>query len=179
MRACKVRVWWVVMGIATVCCLLPFRYYDNGRYVTVPVAVLYAREASAYGRKVDTSRRLPPDWGRWIGYAARNFTLDLWGLDYSQPLRWNDIAAGEGIVLRVLEPGPNGPRDSERVIAVYPNGEILPGRKFTVVVKEVRPATPDRRYSDQPRYRLVLYRPPFAHVTYVLSVEEYTGPKAQ
>ncbi len=179
MRVWKFKVRWVVAGMATVCCLLPFRYYDNGRYVTVPVAVLYVREVSGYGRKMDTSRRLPPDWGRWIGYSARNFTLDLWGLDYSQPLRWNDIAAGEGIILRALGPGPNGQSDSERVVAVYPMGEILPGRKFNMVVKEVHPATPDGRYSDQPRYRLVLYRPPFVHATYVLSVEEYTGPHDQ
>jgi hypothetical protein len=152
---------------ATAACMFPFTYYDNGSFVTVPLAVVYAREISGYGRKGDPERRLPPEWGSWLGYSARNFTLDLFGLDYSHPLAWEDSACGPGLVVFSL-------RDStdRTPVAVYPMGPTNTGRR-TLVVSEVRSSGSgaDAREISVEKYRLELYRPPLASATYVISVK--------
>ena len=86
-----------------------FTYYDNGAWVHSNLLAVYAQSLGGYGRKPIEERLLGPDWGAHTGYAARNFTLDLVGLDYSLPLSWQDIVSGPGLwVMRPPFVGPMG-----------------------------------------------------------------------
>ncbi|MGE5483479.1 MAG: hypothetical protein ACM3X4_00500 [Ignavibacteriales bacterium] len=144
-----------------------FRHYDNGAWVRTPVLGVYLRELRGFGRSADPARRLPPNWGLFSGYTARNFTLDLLNLDYSQPLKWEDVAAGPGIVVCRL-----GPQNERLPVAIYPNSRVE-GLSTEVILSKVPSDDPGAIEGNEPivpRYRLTLRRLPFTSTLYVTSV---------
>jgi hypothetical protein len=148
-----------------------FTYYDNGRWVHSNLLAVYIRSLAGYGRKPIDERRLGPDWGSWAGYAARNFTLDLAGLDYSLPLSWEDIASGPG--LWVMRP-PSWTKWKE--VALYPSGiSVAPGERVTVRIQLVGESGLIRTEygaAFAKAYSLTLYRPRFSSVAYVIEIKE-------
>lgn len=86
-----------------------------------------------HGKSPIEERLLEANWGSDAGYAARNSTLNLAGLNYSIPLSWQKTIAGHG--LWVMEP----PTPSRwKGAALYPTGiTILPGERVQVRVEVV------------------------------------------
>ncbi len=154
-----------------------FTYYDNGTWVHTSLLRIYAEAAAGYGAKPINERRLGPDWGSWPHYAARNFTLDLAGLDYTLPLSWEDTASGPG--LNVMRPSGDG----RTAVATYsPGPRVAPGGKATVQVHVLgdggRTTSAYVGLAGLPpftkAYSLTLYRPRFSSVAYVIKVTEVT-----
>ena len=150
-----------------------FTYYNNGTWVQSNLLAVYAKSLAGYGRRPIDERRLGPDWGSWPHYAARNFTLDLLGLDYSVPLAWEDTASGAG--LWVVRSQGSGRKE----IALYSTGpRVAPGEKAVVKVQLVGEGGPSQTESGQvfaKTYSLTLYRPRFSSVAYVTEISE-TSP---
>lgn len=149
-----------------------FTYYDNGRWVRSNLLTIYSQSLAGYGKKPIDERRLGPNWGFRAGYAARNFTLDLAGLDYSLPLSWEDIAAGPG--LWVMRP-PSWTKWKE--VALYPSGSITvaPGERVTVriqLVGENGLVITEYGAAFAEAYSLTLYRPRFSSIAYVIEIRE-------
>lgn len=144
-----------------------FRYYDNGKWVKTSISSIYLREIRGFGRLAEPARRLPPNWGSLSGYAARNSTLDLVNLKYSEPLEWEDIAAGPGIIVFV-----HGSGGDRLPVAIYPNWKV-DGLNAQVIVSALPPkndSAVERNEPIIPRYRLVLSRLPLTSTLYVTSV---------
>lgn len=148
---------------------MSFTYYDNGKWVKSNLLAVYARSVAGYGTKAIEERRLPPNWGSLLGYAARNFTADLVGLDYSMPLSWEDIAAGPGLNLMRKTPG-----DGRTAIALYSTGKIEAGQESAVAVCQVQEDRASAQVGTRvmPRYTLTLYRPRFSAAAYVVKVQD-------
>ncbi|MGI6662393.1 MAG: DUF4829 domain-containing protein [Bacillota bacterium] len=148
-----------------------FAYYDNGKWVRTNMWTIYTQSRAGYGRDAIDDRRLGPNWGSNAGYAARNFTLNLSGLDYSLPLSWDDTVAGPGLwVVRPPE------WFHWREVALYPTDINVPrGGKVTVDIRVAGEAgltfTPEGAVFDR-AYSVTLYRPWFSSVAYVVEISE-------
>ena len=173
------RVLYAVIAVATleaagVLCVVmaDFTYYDNGEWVKTNMWTIYKRSREGYGKDPVEERRLEPDWGSDAGYAARNFTLDLAGLDYSTPLSWMD----DNIIrqsLWVMKP-PNPLEWKE--VALYPTGiTVLPGEKLELrveIVGEDGFIITEQGPVFTKSYPITLYRPRLSSVAYVVAVGE-------
>lgn len=159
-------------GVGLICLATHgFTYYDNGRWVQSNLLVVYARSVVGYGSKAINDRRLPRNWGSSLGYAARNFTLDLTGLDYSLPLAWEDIAAGPGLVVM------RASGVDRRAVAFFPTPAmtVKPGEKVVATIRlahENAGTSTETRIVDTAAYSVTLYRPRFSSVAYVTEVEK-------
>ena len=168
-------VTFVVAGVGLAyLALRSFTYYDNGRWVYSNLLEVYVKSMRGYGRNPIDERSLGANWGSDAGYAARNFTLDLAGLNYSIPLSWQDTVAGHG--LWVMEP-PTPSRWKEA--ALYPTGiTILPGERVQVKVEVVGDdgfVMTEQGPTFTRSHPITLYRPRFSAVAYVVEVGE-AGP---
>lgn len=148
-----------------------FAYYDNGEWVHTNLLTVYAISWEGYGRDPVPERRLESDWGSNAAYAARNFTLDLAGLDYSQPLQWGDLVAGPGLwIMRSTKPTVW----TESVLYAS-GGTVPPGQKVQVKVQVVGDnglALTEQGLAFSKAYSLTLYRPRYSSVAYVVEVSE-------
>jgi len=162
----------VLVGVGLTCLAMQgFTYYDNGRWVQSNLLVVYARSLMGYGSKAINDRRLPRNWGSSLGYAARNFTLDLTGLDYSRPLAWEDIASGSGLVVMQV----SGVDRTSVALFPTPGITVKPGEKVVANIRLVHEnfGTPmEDKPLDSGVYTITLYRPKFSSVAYVIKVEK-------
>ena len=151
-----------------------FTYYDNGRWVNSNLLEVYVRSMRGHGKSPIEERLLGANWGSDAGYAARNFTLNLAGLNYSIPLSWQDTVAGHG--LWIMEP-PTPSRWKEA--ALYPTGiTILPGERVQLKVEVVGDdgfVMTEQGPTFTRSHPITLYRPRFSAVAYVVEVGE-AGP---
>lgn len=167
----------VLAGVGLVCLTTyQFTYYDNGRWIQSNLLVVYARSLAGYGYRAINDRRLPRNWGSSLGYAARNFTLDLTGLDYSLPLAWEDIAAGPGLVVM------RASGVDRKAVAFYPTpaATVKPGEKVVATIRLVHEnaGTPtETRTGDAAAYSITLYRPRFSSVAYVIEIDQVGSGK--
>lgn len=148
-----------------------FTYYDNGTWMQSSLLEICAKSQKGYGRDPIEERLLKPNWGASASYAARNFTLDLAGLDYSLPLSWQDTVLGQG--MWVMRP-PKWWNWQE--VALYPSDiTVSPGEKLTVEVQLAGTngltVTQGRIIFDR-AYLLTLHRPWFSYVAYVTDIRE-------
>lgn len=148
-----------------------FTYYDNGKWVKTNMWAIYKRSREGYGKDPIEERRLEANWGSDAGYAARNFTLDLAGLDYSTPLSWMDAITGQN--LWVMKPPV--PHDWKEV-ALYPAGiTVLPGERVELrveIVGEDGFIITEQGPVFTKSYPITLYRPRLSSVAYVVAVGE-------
>ncbi len=148
-----------------------FTCYDNGKWVKTNMGAIYKRSREGYGKDPIEERRLESDWGSDAGYAARNFTLDLTGLDYSMPLSWQDTAFGHS--LWVMQ--PQAP-DTWKEAALYQTGiTVLPGERVQLRVEIVGKdgfTMTEQGPVFTKSYPITLYRPRLSSVAYVVAVGE-------
>ena len=151
-----------------------FTYYDNGKWVKTNLLSVYLQAAKGYGNEPIEARLLPADWGSDVGYAARNFTLNLARLDYSMPLSWQDTVVGDS--LWVMRPAIL----MEREKSMYPTSvAVAAGERVEIKVQVVDDAqvqgfaTTDEGLIFSRAYPITLYRPRFSHVAYVVEVGKH------